>query len=81
MIQRTTPQQHLGKVFGFISTLSNGLTPAAQGFTGFIANYIAIPIIYLASSIAAVFAGLKFAVSKSMVSWLLNNTGSTATIE
>ncbi|QOR36529.1 MFS transporter [Clostridium sp. 'deep sea'] len=66
-IQKTTKQEHMGKVFGFMNTVSMGLQPAAQGLTGYIAKFVAITTIYLVCSVSIIISGIQFAFNKLMV--------------
>lgn len=46
VLQRATRPEHMGKVFGLLTTMSQGLQPLSQGLSGLAADFIRLPIIY-----------------------------------
>ncbi|MDP3059062.1 MAG: MFS transporter [bacterium] len=60
MLQRLTVPEHRGKTFGFLSTITGALSPAAQGISGYVATVVALPIIYFTCGLADFIGGIYF---------------------
>ena len=60
ILQVSTPSEIRGRVFGFLGTLTGGLTPIAMGLTGVITDMVNqnIPLIYLACGIITALASI-----------------------
>ncbi len=61
LVQRATDRQHMGKVFGIMGAMSQGLQPLSQGITGMLGEIIRLPVIFTVCSIANGLGGLMFA--------------------
>lgn len=61
LVQRATNPRHMGKVFGILNTMSQGLQPLSQGLSGVLGELFRLPVIYTVCSITTGFGGLKFA--------------------
>ena len=60
VMQRVTRPEFMGKVFGLLTTLSQGLQPLSQGMSGIVAEFVSLPIVYGVCGMAVTGAGLQF---------------------
>lgn len=61
LMQRATPPQFMGKVFGLVGTMCQALQPASQGITGVVAEFVRLPIIFTVCNFALGVGGYQFA--------------------
>ena len=60
VMQRVTKPEFMGKVFGLLSTVSQGLQPLSQGMSGIVAEFVSLPILYGVCGAAVTGGGLQF---------------------
>lgn len=70
VLQRVTRPEHMGKVFGFLTTLSHGLQPLSQGVSGILADLIRLPFIYATSGGVLAVGGIQFGLVPGIVEFL-----------
>lgn len=70
VMQRATPPEYMGKVFGLVGTMCQALQPASQGLTGLLADVVRIPVIYTVSTVALGWGGFKFAAIPGLMGFL-----------
>lgn len=70
LMQRATPPEYMGKVFGLVGTMCQALQPASQGLTGIVAEFVRIPIIFTVSTAALGAGGFKFAAIPGLTGFL-----------
>lgn len=70
LMQRATPPEYMGKVFGLVGTMCQALQPASQGLTGIVAEVVRIPVIYTVSTIALGLGGAQFATIPGLTGFL-----------
>lgn len=72
VMQRSTPSEIRGRVFGLLGTLSGGLVPVAMGLSGVVADILHqnIPLIYISSGIIATVLSVLITTSKDFRGFL-----------
>ena len=84
IIQKSTPSEIRGRVFGLLATLSGGLIPVAMGLSGIIAETVFnknIPLLYIVSGAIALVLSLLISTSKDFREFLAYESPSDATQE
>jgi len=72
LMQRATPPEYMGKVFGLVGTMCQALQPASQGLAGVLADVVRIPIIFTVCNLALGIGGFKFATIPGLMSFMGN---------
>ena len=72
VLQRSTPSEIRGRVFGLLATLSGGLIPVAMGLSGIVADLVDqnIPLIYTSAGIIATILSIWITTSKDFRKFL-----------
>lgn len=72
ILQSTTQSEIRGRVFGFLITLSSGLTPIAMGLSGIVADLVNqnIPAIFIGCGLCATAISLAVSLSKAFRDYL-----------
>lgn len=72
VLQRSTPSEIRGRVFGLLATLSGGLIPVAMGLSGIVADLVDqnIPLIYTSAGIIATILSILITTSKDFRKFL-----------
>ena len=67
ILQKSTPSEIRGRVFGLLATLTGGLVPIAMGLSGIIAEQALdnnVPMLYIISGIMALALSILISTSK-----------------
>jgi MFS family permease len=70
LMQRATPPEYMGKVFGLVGTMCQALQPVSMGFTGVVAEVVRLPIIYTVCNLGLGIGGFQFASIPGLMGFL-----------
>ncbi len=70
ILQRTTRQEYMGKVFSLVGTATGALQPAASGVAGAAASVFSLPAILTAGFSVSLLAGVQFARIPGIDDWI-----------
>lgn len=72
VMQRITAPEQMGRVFGLLNTMCGGLQPISQGLSGFMGDRVAVPLIYVVSSLLEGMGGTSFSRIPNLRGFLVN---------
>lgn len=75
LLQRTTRQKYMGKVFSLVGTATGALQPAASGLAGAAASVFSLPVILTVGFSVSMLAGVSFTRIPGIDQWISSSEG------